>query len=376
MSDIKETADPALQQSAQESSLHEPTQASAPKTNTAETAEAAVNEAVENQPVAMTTAGQLLRDARTAYGMHIGTLSMALKVPVKKLEALESDDWAHLPDAVFVRALATSVCRYIKTDSAPILALLPQSRGFEGIDQGSKIAIQPSFHTPADSLWKKFSLRLSLPMLVSAAVLLFAALLLIFLPDFAKQQSLKKTEVIEKIEPVTLPEPAATVPVTAASAADASLSNAPSLKTSTEQSPAIAAPSQALVTPAPATQTPILSSKAAQTASAASATATATSADTPKVVASAPTAIAPLPAGTSILRLVAKGQVWIEVKDAKGVVLVQRTLQPKEVINANGTPPLAVVIGRLNEIESVDVRGKPFNLSGLSPDNVARFEVK
>jgi cytoskeleton protein RodZ len=74
--------------------------------------------------------------------------------------------------------------------------------------------------------------------------------------------------------------------------------------------------------------------------------------------------------------MTAKGQVWIEVKDSKGVVLVQRTLQAKEVVNVSGQPPLAVVVGRINEMQSIEVRGKPFSLAGLSPDNVARFEVK
>jgi len=35
-----------------------------------------------------------------------------------------------------------------------------------------------------------------------------------------------------------------------------------------------------------------------------------------------------------------------------------------------------VVLGRVNEIESVVVRGKPFNLSPVSSENIARFEVK
>jgi cytoskeleton protein RodZ len=74
--------------------------------------------------------------------------------------------------------------------------------------------------------------------------------------------------------------------------------------------------------------------------------------------------------------MVAKGIVWVEVKDSKGTVLVQRNLQPKEVVNAFGSSPLSVVVGRINEIEAIDVRGKPFSLSGMSPDNVARFEVK
>ena len=73
------------------------------------------------------SAGTLLRLAREAEGLHIAALAVSLKVPVKKLEALESDRIDLLPDAVFARALAASACRILKTDPAPILASLPQT---------------------------------------------------------------------------------------------------------------------------------------------------------------------------------------------------------------------------------------------------------
>src|SRR3989338_10209706 len=73
------------------------------------------------------SAGSLIRQAREAAGLHIAALAVALKVPVKKLEALEADRLDLLPDAVFVRALAASVCRTLKIDAGPVLALLPQT---------------------------------------------------------------------------------------------------------------------------------------------------------------------------------------------------------------------------------------------------------
>ncbi|NJM43298.1 MAG: helix-turn-helix domain-containing protein [Brachymonas sp.] len=72
------------------------------------------------------SAGQMLREAREAHGLHVAALAVSMKVPVKKLEALEADRLEDLPDAVFVRALASSVCRALKIDAAPILAKLPQ----------------------------------------------------------------------------------------------------------------------------------------------------------------------------------------------------------------------------------------------------------
>ena len=47
------------------------------------------------------TAGALLRQAREAAGLHVAALAVALKVPVRKLEALEDNRWDVLPDLVF-----------------------------------------------------------------------------------------------------------------------------------------------------------------------------------------------------------------------------------------------------------------------------------
>src|SRR4051812_22839565 len=80
-----------------------------------------------------TTAGAWLRAARQQRGLHIAALAVMLKVPQAKLEALEGDRFTELPDATFARALATAVCRALKVDPAPVLALLPRTseRGFD-----------------------------------------------------------------------------------------------------------------------------------------------------------------------------------------------------------------------------------------------------
>ena len=80
----------------------------------------------ESRPAA--SAGALLREARQAQGLHIAVLAASIKVSQRKLEALEADRFDELPDATFTRALAQTVCRSLKIDPAPVLALLPQHR--------------------------------------------------------------------------------------------------------------------------------------------------------------------------------------------------------------------------------------------------------
>jgi len=66
---------------------------------------------------------------------------------------------------------------------------------------------------------------------------------------------------------------------------------------------------------------------------------------------------------------------WVEVTDARGVVLLRRMLTPGEVAGATGILPLSAVVGRA-DVTAVKVRGQAFDLTPIARDNVARFEVK
>ena len=68
-----------------------------------------------------------LREAREAVGLPVAALAAMLKVPVERLQALEDGRYADLPNLTFARALASSVCRVLKLDTAAVLASLPQA---------------------------------------------------------------------------------------------------------------------------------------------------------------------------------------------------------------------------------------------------------
>ena len=70
--------------------------------------------------------GGIMRSAREKAGVHLAVLSVNLKVSIKQLEALEADQFQHLPEPVFARGLAAKVCRFLKIDAEPVLALMPQ----------------------------------------------------------------------------------------------------------------------------------------------------------------------------------------------------------------------------------------------------------
>lgn len=165
--------------------------------------------------VVQTTAGRLLRQAREAAGVELSPLAMSLKVSVKKLEALEADRFDQLPDAVFVRALASSVCRALKIDAAPVLALLPQS-GVPRLDYDES-GLNTPFHTPGDVAKTPFLDRLSRPMVLAALAVLLGALVLIFFPSTEQRAEIgaivtrAPAPVSEQAEPAPAPEPVAAV---------------------------------------------------------------------------------------------------------------------------------------------------------------------
>ncbi|MDP2448884.1 MAG: DUF4115 domain-containing protein [Polaromonas sp.] len=303
------------------------------------------------------SAGSLIRQAREAAGLHIAALAVALKVPVKKLEALEADRLDLLPDAVFVRALAASVCRTLKIDAAQVLALLPQT-GKPSLGQQSA-PINTPFRSPGDGPGPSLLAQISRPAVLAGLLLLLGALVLIFLP--AAQQ------------PGIVTQPATPSPAVA-------------------DTPA--APSGALSGVAMARTELLEVDKPTVTDSAAQPVATAGMAPVAPVPAPQPSAAAPpplavsvamsvpaapagavSPAASGIIVFKAKGESWVEVTDARGTVVLRRTLAAGEEAGASGVLPLAAVVGRVDATQ-VEVRGKAFDLGAVSKDNVARFEVK
>lgn len=317
------------------------------------------------EATAQPKAGALLKQAREASGLHIAALAVLLKVPVKKLEALESDRFDLLPDAVFVRGLTSSVCRTLKVDSSTILARLPRNDAPKFTYQGT--GINEPFRSPGDGPGPSIWARVSRPSVFSGVFLLVGALVLIFLPNIktglpdigSKLPELKaKNTTTEKATAaVTLAEsPPATLPSSSAAVLAPGSVQVPT--SNTAKAGAAVAAGGAVSAAAPG-QLPALASTAlnANTSSAASV-----------VTGNAQVA-------NDIVLFTAKTESWVEATDAKGQVVLRRILAAGEVVGASGALPLKVIVGRANATQ-VEIRGKAFDVTAIAKDNVARFEVK
>jgi cytoskeleton protein RodZ len=258
----------------------------------------------------------MLRAARQAQGLHIAVLAASIKVTQRKLESLESDRYDELPDMTFTRALAKTVCRSLKIDATPVLALLPRlgEQGLDRVSGGLNTAFRerPGRLEPTDlSVLARPALWLPLLLVLAAAAV------------YLTPQSW-----IAAIRPAGV----------AASAA--SPGAAPASQPAVARTPSAAVDAAPVFPPGPA---------------------------------SAPAASLAELSGALQLRV--SGESWVEVLDGSGAALLQRMLQPGEAVGLDGAPPFKLRIGNAAVTQLV-FRGQPVDLAVATRDNVARIELK
>lgn len=301
-----------------------------------------------------TSAGALLRAAREREGLHLGVLAATIKVAPAKLQALEQDRYDELPNATFTRALAQSVCRSLKIDPRPVLALLPQADA-AALD-GTVGRLNEPFRERGARGEGAGLTRVSKPMFWAGGLLLLAALVVGLVPS----------SLLERVTAPSAPPSAASAVAAGASAVAAPgvtpgatpgatpgvVPDHPPLAQADAGDASAAAPSIAASPWAP---------QAAQAASAAT---------TPEAAASVP--LAPV---AGLLTVRATAPSWIEIVDAEDRVLLSRVVGAGESVQLEGRPPLRVRIGNA-EATALFLRGQPVDLAPHTRVNVARLELR
>ncbi len=291
-------------------------------------AEAQPEVAVSLSPVL--TAGDLIREAREAQGMHAEALASALKVPTRKIEALESGDLDEMPDLAFTRALASAVCRYLKLDPAIVLALLPQLvagqlptphmrdslRNEDG--QMGRVRTTSSIDS-STSFFKR-------PLWLAAAALLALAASVPFWPEL--RSSLNPTAAKQAGKNSTQE--------TLVHGAEPTMRNAADPAAVAVSAPAVAAP----VPVASATKDALPAAAAA----------------------------------TALLLLRASGESWLQVTDASGRVLLSRTLSAGEAVPIEGKAPFRLIVGRA-ELVTIAYQGANQPYPTAMQTGLARLSV-
>jgi len=274
-------------------------------------------------PASVKTAGQLLADARQASGLTLDVLSGRLKIPVQRLLDLERDRFDEWPNTMVVRAVAASVGRQLGMDTEQLLSQLPQPK--------RDYFPEPVAQAPVGFRSKRLTMHHGEGAFPSRFFWLAGALVL---GAFVLYLSPTIETAIQSVWP---------------RASDASAS--------TESLTQEATGLQIAVPSAPTTDPTQAQDAAAEPGAALAAN---TSVQAP---------------AQPLLRFLAKGPTWIEVRDAKGDVLLRRTLVADEAAVSSGELPFSVVVGKV-DLTVVEFRGKVLILEASGPDNVARFKVQ
>ena len=285
------------------------------------------------------SAGRLLRQAREAQGLHLASLAGAIKVAPNKLEALEADRYDQLLDATFARALAQTVCRTLKIDAAPVLALLPRP-GANRLGEVGQNLNAPFYEAQGPASGGDYS-GLARPAVWGPLLLLLIAAAVYLMPhDWLASIEARRDTPRERTDPAVA---SAGVPQVG-TVVESVQPMAASLDAAASSVPADGVATAATPLPAPVA-----------------------SADT---AASAPAAVAP-----KLLQVHVSAQSWIEVIDVRGQSLISRTVQPGENIELDGQVPLKVKVGNAAATSMV-FRGQALELTPFTRGNLARFELK
>ncbi len=301
------------------------------------------------------TAGGLLRQARQAQGLHIAALAAAIKVTPRKLESLESDRFDELPDATFTRGLAQAVCRTLKIDAVPVLALLPPQNGHR-LEQVAEGLNTPFRERPGRLVPKDWASISSLLVGVAAVVLVATAVVYWWPANLLPQGKFAGSHAAS--------DASATVPVSAdASASDASGGLFPA-----DSASATAGTSVTTVTtlPSAAASAPESTADAASSVANAALAAEVARGAVPSAAAGAASAVQV--SATNV-------ESWVGVTDGRGQSLISRIVKPGESVIVDGVTPFKVTIGNAKGAKLV-FRGTPTDLAPYTRDNVARIELK
>ena len=296
----------------------------------------------EVAPAAAVSAGALLRQARQAQGVALEDLAATLKVPVEKLQALEDEDWQRLPDVVFLRALAQTICRTLHLEAAPVLALLPQQKVTALAPQGGLNA--PMRERGVPSILATNTKHSPWPWVVLLLIVLGGG-------GYLGVQWMA-------------PEWVRGVPAPSAPAGDSPLFS----PAGPEEGDGAQAGEVPTVQAAALMQPALPEEEGAQPGFAAPATAPAAE---PAAAPAAQAAASVSP----VLRITAKGATWVQVLDAQQRLLIEKILQDGEVFSTSAPKPLTVAVGKA-DLATVEVNGAPFDVQAVARSNVARFEVK
>lgn len=270
--------------------------------------------------------GAVLREARERLGLSLADVAGQIKFAPRQIEALENDDFRHLPEMAFVRGFVRNYARILHLDAQPLLESLPQpgSNSLQLLPDSVEMPF-PDVRSPQrqNLVW------------LGAALLL--AVLVVAFAVWHYTMPVTQSSVVQVETPASLPTE---IKITTASNV---------AETGADTPPVPAAPPSRLaaVQPAPKSQP---EKSAAQTGASPQSTA---------------------------LRLAFDDESWVEIKDKNGSTLSSQINARGSELRLDGNAPFSLAIGRAASVHLYH-RGKPVDLKPYinSSSEVARLTLE
>ena len=266
------------------------------------------------------SAGALLRAAREASQLTVDDVAQQLKLAPRQVLAIENDDLAALPGPTFVRGFIRNYARLLRIDAAPLFEasnlLAPAAAPMQQL--APTIGELP-LETGSGRLWTRWLIPSGLVLVLIAGFAYY---------ELARAPASDKKVRKENAEAVVAPPATLSETVSAPATAAAPDPGAPREPVADTARPA----------PAEATR---------------------------EQGAAAP---------TGRLDLEFAGPSWVEVRDARGEILLSRRLAAKDRQTLTGTLPLSLHIGNASVVR-LQFDGRPVDLAPFTRLEIARLTL-
>lgn len=303
--------------------------------------------------------GNILREARTRMGLSVADVAHRIKFAPRQIEALEADDFTHLPEITFVRGFVRSYAKLLQLDPEPLLSALPGTPA-PALPLAARALEEVPFPSASEARKPNLIWLGAAALIVVVAVVFFAwsrgskpsapatskspIAAQVEVPP-APQQPASAVQDTAVFEPVATPPPqAAPQPAQQASKPVQQATKVAEQTSKSVQQQAIKVTEQA--------------SKQAQQVTAPDASQPAAS-----------------PKRPGIIRMEFDEESWVEIKDKDDRVLISRVYQPGSEESLNGKAPFRLAIGRSSAVR-LTYKGKAVDLTQYSKTGVARLTLE
>ncbi|SHM33621.1 cytoskeleton protein RodZ [Duganella sacchari] len=314
------------------------------------------------------TPGALLAAQREAMGWTVEQIADQLKLAVRQVKALESGDYAALPNSAVTRGFVRAYAKVLKMDAAPLVAMIEAAQ-----PTSPEVVVAPRkdlAQSFSESRFPSMTGRSSGP--AGWLVGLAAVVVVGGAAAYAYQSGMIPASLFERKEEEAKPAEATTAPI------DTTLVK-PGQETTvlqTQNVPLISVPpqgSEQAATPAAAEAAPVAAAPAPTPVPAAVAPAPVAAAPAP---APAPAPAAPAVAGAGHqLVLKVNEDSWVEIRRPGTTSLISRVVKAGSTETFDIKDPALLIVGKPGGVEAT-LSGAPLSLPLIPGGTISRVNIK